>query len=1008
MNDTGVIQDSEFLSRRLGETMAFAGREVSGWYWLAILIPVLVLGLVYVVAMYIRDSRSIRWYWCVPLAALRLGVYAAIAAVFLLPAIQLWERSEKRSRVVVLLDITPSVTDVSDDRPPESGGTFTPKPRITKVIDFLTDEKVAFLKKLTEKNPVSVYRFGTRLDDEAQTFTPEQAAWSAAEWNAWIKYDFKPWLLRGLSDAGKEVVRKSPAFGGDDPGTPEWAVDWLKRDPKETIPATLTPEDQQVLTDNRSKLDKRIDLARAIVQGTNVPDSVLAAVNREAANMVQGVVVISDGRSNLGSDATMTELKKRATDSKTPIFTVAVGENIQVVSIVITDVQAPDRAPPDEPFKIVVEADGVGLSEQEVEVKLGLYLPNRDPKKDAPDHELDGKLIFQRGEPPHGQAEFVIDPLKLPENLTVESKENPKKRELVEGAWAATARIAKDRREIFPEKEHVRERPAIQVLKKPLRVLLMASGPSLEYQTLRTLLVREVQANRAELSIWLQNEGGATGKIVQDVEPNRLLNRFPTRLDTTARPDAKPEDKYYNLNEYDLIIAFDPDWSEVTPEQTRNLQTWVENLGGGLIVVGGPIHTFQLARAEGNDRLKPLLDIFPVLPDDIVVRDLLRSSKYPRRLLLKPNPEFDVLKLDEDRPDDPVAGWELFFTGKEKYTPDADETKDLNPRRGFYSYYPVKMVKPGASVLMEYVERNDRGERVATPYLVVNQAVRGRAAFLGSGEVWRLRTYNPEFYQRFWVKFARYVSGNRDLKAARGRILMNKEFVSGAPIRLQPRILGPDGQPYPEGAIEPKFKVVQYGPDNEKKAERGPFPLAPKKGAGGFDGYYQGQVQADPRVFPPGDFRYRVVIDVPDSAGETLESDFIVKKSDPERDNARPDLDALRAMAGELEMVLPRIPTNSPAAEVLRAKLPNVGGQQKLFFALDDRQALEQIPACMTTQVKQERNRGPVRDLWDKGVNLPLGLTGETNQSRSIGWVLLLVVGLLSTEWLIRKLLRLA
>jgi hypothetical protein len=47
-----------------------------------------------------------------------------------------------------------------------------------------------------------------------------------------------------------------------------------------------------------SKTDRRIDVAHNRT-GTNVPDSVTAAVNRESPNIIQGIVVFSDGRSNL-------------------------------------------------------------------------------------------------------------------------------------------------------------------------------------------------------------------------------------------------------------------------------------------------------------------------------------------------------------------------------------------------------------------------------------------------------------------------------------------------------------------------------------------------------------------------------------------------------------------------------------------------------------------------------------------------------------------------------------
>jgi hypothetical protein len=44
-----------------------------------------------------------------------------------------------------------------------------------------------------------------------------------------------------------------------------------------------------------------------------------------------------------------------------------------------------------------------------------------------------------------------------------------------------------------------------------------------------------------------------------------------------------------------------------------------------------------------------------------------------------------------------------------------------------------------------------------------------------------------------------------------------------------------------------------------------------------------------------------VVIDVPDSPGYTILGDFLLKKSDPELDNTRPDFAALEAAASTLE-----------------------------------------------------------------------------------------------------------
>ena len=157
------------------------------------------------------------------------------------------------------------------------------------------------------------------------------------------------------------------------------------------------------LQDNRAKLEKRVDVARAIVLGTNVPDSLTAAVNREAANMVQGVVVFTDGRSNLGSDSAYRTLKDRATREKIPLFTVAVGEARRTSRSSSPTCRPRTGRRRTSRSRCIVEADGVGLGDAEVEVKLDLYLPGRDPKKDAPDHELTQKLKFQ-GDPPAARA----------------------------------------------------------------------------------------------------------------------------------------------------------------------------------------------------------------------------------------------------------------------------------------------------------------------------------------------------------------------------------------------------------------------------------------------------------------------------------------------------------------------------------------------------------------------------------------------------------------------------
>jgi hypothetical protein len=1045
------------------------------WYVFTAIIMVLAVG--YVGVQYLRDSRSIGWWWAVLLALLRLSVYAVVLIVFLLPAQQTWERTEKRSRVVVLLDISPSMTQVSD----ELGSTGrTPRTRIEQLIQFLTDEQVQFVHRLLENNPVVVYAFGSRLDETPQVLERGGSAWSAAEWLAFVNYDFRPFLLRGLSPVAQEALQNTtaPDWNGPRPlpgqryagpvQWADWAAQWYARreeglsgqpqQPQRPLVPGLSPEDDAILRDNLQKLDRRIEVARAIVLGTNVPDAVLAAVNREAPHLTQGIIVFSDGRSNLGSESVIQEVRQRAAREKIPIFTVAVGVERRLTSVAITEVQTDDVVAPDQGFKVAVHVDGINLAHQSVPIELDVFYLGKearvtDLKDRQPDFTFNARsnprqtpyqITFAPGEPPHGQIEFEIDPVQLHQTaegrkITEESQDTAiKKPVLKEGVWAVRARIPRHPDEAFPEAEHVRERLGIQVQRKVLRVLLWASAAHREFQFLRTFLMREARDKRAELSVLVQNEAGRSGQLTPNPE-ERILRRFPDRL-VLANNAVNPEEKGYNLNEYDLIVAIDPDWSEITQQQAENLQNWVQRQGGGLIFIADRIHTAQLIRRglEAGSQLYPILEILPVLPDDIIAVKIRAVARTPRRLYLNPIPGSDLLQLEESGPPpspavngaetatDPIAGWERFFTDRDRYSKQADYKLELFPRRGFYSCYPVKQVKPGAHVLAEFAETDERGELSRRPFIVTNNpAAAWRTAFIASPELYRLQAYpggGKEYYERFWGRLLRYMAAKRNVKASRGRILISKEFRSGALIRLQAQILDPNSRPYPlegGGAIRPTFSLWRIGPTSEQpELVVAGLPLQPKYSGNEFEGYYSGQIVADPRKFPP-DNEYLVRIEVPDSAGELLQSRFVITRANPELDNTTPDHGALLALASPFDTDWQRrVPERVRA--VWSQQLPkDESGMPRLKFSLADRALLGLIPDCFRAEQQSNLIRGPVHDLWDRGLQLPerqeQGGWWVRNIPASwsgryipVSWVLLLVVGLLGLEWALRKLLRLA
>jgi hypothetical protein len=271
----------------------------------------------------------------------------------------------------------------------------------------------------------------------------------------------------------------------------------------------------------------------------------------------------------------------------------------------------------------------------------------------------------------------------------------------------------------------------------PLRVLLFASSPTREYQFLRSLLVRKNDAKRAELSILLQPPPGGEPRsgAVQDVPAERMLTSFPERLQS-----------------YDVVVAFDPDWTRLSAAESAALKKWVESDGAVLILVAGPVNTFQLAR-KAADKLGPIRDLYPVIPEDLRALSTDIDTSAPRRLTFPDGPgERGFLKLDAGGKQ-PLAGWSGFFTDP--------KTKQ---ERGFYCYYPVRGVKENAIVLAALADTKARlKDGKDQPFLVTMSAGKGRVVYLSSGETWRVRQYRPAYHERFWLGLLNYSgAGRRD------------------------------------------------------------------------------------------------------------------------------------------------------------------------------------------------------------------------------------------------------
>src|SRR5262249_36985200 len=150
---------------------------------------------------------------------------------------------------------------------------------------------------------------------------------------------------------------------------------------------------------------------------------------------------------------------------------------------------------------------------------------------------------------------------------------------------------------------------------------------------LRTLLIREMDHDRVLLSIYVQPPPGVTEQregVVHGIPPKRQLAAFPDKFD---EPSDDEDAKLMDLANYDVMVCFDPDWTQLSEKQLANAPKWVDR-GAGLVAIGGPVNTLQLARPGAyKEKLKPILDLYPVVLKDIRIDELDRKPDRPWPLL---------------------------------------------------------------------------------------------------------------------------------------------------------------------------------------------------------------------------------------------------------------------------------------------------------------------------------------------------------------------------------------
>lgn len=536
---------------------------------------------------------------------------------------------------------------------------------------------------------------------------------------------------------------------------------------------------------------------------TRLGQSLRQLLADERSNPVAGVVVFTDGAQNAGVEPNAAIESAREADI--PIYTVGIGSAQRPANVRIADFMAPSRAYPGDRFTVTGYVQSQELAGRTVTVELTSHAAGNKNATDQGTVEAAERITLA------GKGELV------PVKFEIAPKES--------GRRTLRLRVKSPPEDHNPT-DDVQEAD-VEIVDRKTRVLLVASGPMREYVFLRNQLRRD---SEVIVDVWLQS--GQEG-ISQDA--NEILETFP----------STPQEMF----QYDCVVGFDPDWTQLDATQVELLERWVADKAGGLIVIAGPV---EMDRWIGEQRLSAIRALYPVEVNRRL--SLLEDSGY-----------------GSDTP------WPIEFTreGIEAEHIWLSENASRNQQLwvefpGIYSYYAVRGPKPGATVLARYGDPAVGGAGGEPVYMAEQFFGSGRVFYLGSGEMWRLRALEDAYFEQFYTKLIRHVSqGRLLLGSSRGMLLVDRDrYVLGNTVAVRANVFDARFEPLtvaqlPVQIVQPDSTVatIVLNPDPNRK------------------GMYTGQFTA----LQEG--TYRIEAAIPESDGEQLTRRIQVKVPDLEREN---------------------------------------------------------------------------------------------------------------------------
>ncbi len=902
------------------------------WHWL--LLSAVVISLIaFVAGLYRRDGvevpTSIRWL----LTMLRVAAFAGLLIFFLKIEKRTEQKLVKNSRSVVLVDTSQSMGLVDPKLPGASAASNgidgTNATRLEQVKRALNSDVIDALRKAHD---VAVYRFDQQDQPSEIAFLPrtgspddEDALLDPASQSEKAIREVRAFLIAGTVLLGLAAIflignfilgARVQTLDGE-----SWAlllgvfclivsgvffavshlrqpqVGWRQVFGNQPVVAAVDPprdNSPEAAPETGPTADDWHTTLTPQGQATRLGDALEFLIDKERGGPIAAITVFTDGNSNTGSS--YSSALAAAQEAEIRVHFVGMGTSERPANVRMVDIEAPQRVYPGDEFQVKAHIQAYGLSGKNAQLELS-STEDTPGENDAGSHLESQQIVTLPSDGEVATFDFRVTPEALGKRLY-------------------TVKIATSERDLDPNDNAQTAR--VQVVDRKNKILLLAGGPTREYRFVRNLFHRD---KNSVVDVLLQSAPPGAAQ-----ESNRVLETFP----------ETPEE----LFEYDCVIAFDPDWEALNDQQIDLLDRWVAQKSGGLILIAGPVFMPEWTTLRRDTpSTQTLKTLYPVTFFSRTVSRLARGQigENPRAIeFTDSGTQSRFLWIDEDAVRN-QADWAGF--------------------EGVYQAFPVRSVKPGATVLA-YLEKNNETEDQQPVFLAEQFYGSGRILYLGTGELWRLRSQSVAQFEQLYTKIVRHVSQGRLLRdSTRGVLMLAKDrCLLGDTIVVRAALTDKLFRPLTEAAV--KADLVQ--PDGV----RIPLELRAVNDATQA-GNYMGQFVAI------REGNYRVELPVPGS-------------------------DQLELLARDLKVRAPQLEIENPQRnDAIMNEFATASG------------------GVYYTDLQQVTDTNS-KDGWvasivpqDQQTYLP-GTPDQEFQLRLMGWLMTLICGTLCLEWLVRRLNKLA